>query len=68
MNKQTMSLDTADEIEKLRKDADRYRWLRDMLGTSTYRRLTQGDGFGGCNEMRDREKLDAAIDAIMNED
>ncbi len=47
--------------ETLRKDSERYRWLREH---STEYSLTQKDGYGG-RELIGWNELDAAIDAAM---
>lgn len=55
----------AAEIERLKKDAQRYRWLREINGYSIYDRL-----FADCprnkfvDELLD-DAVDAAIDAAM---
>jgi hypothetical protein len=50
------------EVEALRADAGRYRWLRE---NSTEYSLTQKDSFGG-RELMGWEALDAAIDAARS--
>lgn len=56
--------DAADEIEALRKDAERYRWLR----TRDIETIVRGGVFAGKtpeNVALNGEDLDAAIDAAM---
>lgn len=53
--------DAAAELAALRKDAERYRWLREH---STEYSLTQKDGYGG-RELLGWDELDAAVDAAM---
>jgi hypothetical protein len=50
------------EVEALRKDAERYKWLRDHGDTG----CTEKDGYGG-QTLRMDERLDAAIDAAMGD-
>ena len=50
------------QVESLRADAERYRWLRE---NSTEYSLTQKDGYGG-RELMGWEALDAAIDAARS--
>jgi hypothetical protein len=52
------------EVEALRKDAERYRWLRDATGWS----IQQWLGLSGVwTEYLSGKNLDAAIDAAMGE-
>ncbi len=55
----------ADEIERLRADADRYNWLR----TRDLDTINQGGVFAGMtpeNVILNEDDLDRAIDAAMN--
>ena len=52
------------EIESLRKDAERYRWLRE--NSSDYR-LMEKDGYGG-SALFYCEELDNAIDAAISKE
>lgn len=61
--------DAADEIDALaaerdalRKDAERYRWLRDSAGNDIMEKL-----MAECSPPRWDELVDAAIDAAMGE-
>lgn len=46
------------EVEALKRDAERYRWLRELDGGAIYHLL------GACDGIY-QEKVDAAIDAAM---
>jgi hypothetical protein len=51
------------EVDAMRKDAERYRWLRkhgDEL-------CTEKDGYGG-SQLKTGDMLDSAIDAAMQQD
>lgn len=50
------------EVEALRKDAERYRWLRDSAGNDIMEKL-----MAECSPPRWDELVDAAIDAAMGE-
>jgi hypothetical protein len=50
-----------DDAAPFRKDAQRYRWLREH---STEYSLTQKDGYGG-RDLLGWDALDAAVDAAM---
>ena len=52
----------ADERDALRKDAERYRWLRDSAGNDIMEKL-----MAECSPPRWDELVDAAIDAAMGE-
>ena len=52
----------ADERDALRKDAERYRWLRDSAGNDIMEKLMTE-----CSPPRWDELVDAAIDAAMGE-
>lgn len=57
--------EAATEIERLRADAERYRWLRDWKG-GTHDIVPMTGRYFGTPILR--EELDLAIDAAMNED
>ena len=48
------------ELEALRADAERYRWLREHWDYTVYEK----DGYGG-SQLKIMEDLDAAIDAAL---
>jgi hypothetical protein len=52
----------AAERDALRKDAERYRWLRDSAGNDIMEKL-----MAECSPPRWDELVDAAIDAAMGE-
>jgi hypothetical protein len=52
----------ASERDALRKDAERYRWLRDSAGNDIMEKL-----MAECSPPRWDELVDAAIDAAMGE-
>lgn len=54
--------DLAAERDALRKDAERYRWLRDSAGNDIMEKL-----MAECSPPRWDELVDAAIDAAMGE-
>jgi hypothetical protein len=60
------------ECGELRKDAERYRWLRkrntvlDSIAIFTARRLTDAFGFFTQNELICDEEMDAAIDEAID--
>lgn len=55
------AIEAADKIERLRKDAERYRWLRKRVGVDC-------NGPYHCIENLKPEATDAAIDAAMRFD
>lgn len=50
------------EIQQLRKDAERYRWLRDSCGIVEYKKAFGGIGSG---MLPSGDALDSSIDAAM---
>ena len=50
------------ENEALRKDAERYRWLRDACGVVAYKKIA---GSIGPGMLPSGERLDCVIDAVM---
>lgn len=66
----TIAADAADEIERLRQDARRYRWLREQPNDTSAPRIdvvywTVADESANDGEGLRMEALDAAIDAAM---
>ena len=55
------------EVDALRKDAERYRWLRDQNNSEAVEDMIRVYNYGDGAKLLDGEELDAAIDAAMRE-
>jgi len=66
-----LQMEAADEIERLRLDAARYRWLRernaclDDVAIFTAVRMKESDGSFSHNQLIALEQMDAEVDAAM---
>jgi hypothetical protein len=56
------------EVEAMRKDAERYRWLRSMENQTIYTLDGRVDDYIECLPSLADEELDKAIDAAMSKD
>jgi len=58
-----LMIDAADELARLRVDAERYRFLRDCAGPDSESRIFVAVPFGDADELLEGADLDTAIDA-----